>query len=90
MIVCVAISPFRRNSGSPTGLIHLKRSLDHSAACLLLKLRSADNSEGERPAGSVALFVDATKLESDFSVCEEVEEGPVEECLWLAEGSGGL
>ena len=26
---------------------------------------------------------DVAKLESDFSVCEE---GPADECLWLAEG----
>ena len=64
--MCVAISPFSRNSGSPTGLMHLKRSLDHSAACLLLKLRSASSGGTKLLAPEVAL-----QPEDDLSVCEE-------------------
>ncbi len=35
MFAGVPISPLSLNSGSPTGLIHLKRRRDHSSACLL-------------------------------------------------------
>ena len=49
VMVCVAMSPFSLNSGSPTGLIHLNSSLDHSASWVLL--------EGSRTCVQVCMYV---------------------------------
>ena len=46
VMVCVAMSPFRRKSGSPTGLMHLKRSLDHSVSWELGGLEEEDEVGG--------------------------------------------
>ena len=41
----VAMSPFRRKSGSPMGLIHLNKSLDHSVSWELGDLEEGGGAE---------------------------------------------